>query len=633
MDADQDLAFVPQEYSAEGVPPLTGQYRLSSFGPAVHGELLRGGVLVLRDVEREIPGSEGAAFAAVGVRAVICCCLKRDGVLRALMAVHQITPRNWTEAEVAIVSEVVERCWSMIEQRRAEAKLRQNEEGLRHAQKMEAVGQLAGGIAHDFNNLLSVILSYSSLIGDGIGEDPDLSLYVEEIKKAALRAGDMTRQLLTFSRQQMLQPRVIDLNRILSQFEKMLKRLVPEDVSTTLRPAESLGHVLADRSQVEQVIVNLVVNACDAMPKGGGLTITTRSEISDKGNFAVLTVQDTGAGMDATTVARIFEPFFTTKPRGKGTGLGLAMVYGFVTQSGGYVDVRSELGKGAAFDIFLPVVEAALDADDNLPVSASRALAGGTETVLVVEDVEQVRQIVRSILERAGYKVIDATDGADALKVASKFSDNIDLLVTDVVMPEMGGRELAERLQRARPNTKVLYMSGYTEDSIVDRGVLMRGIDFMAKPFTPDTLLQHVRGTLDKKKTTVPPVSATRILLVDDEEAILQLTERVLRKRGFQVTCNTSPLEALRVFAANPEAYDVIVTDVGMPELGGFDVAHRVRNTGVKVVITSGYFEERDRAKAQAAGIPSEAMVLKPDTIEELAVRIEAAIAALRTLH
>lgn len=638
IDPDQEIATLPHEYVAEGVPPLTGQYRLSDFitGHTLT-EVRRGAnAVVVHDTRKELPAEDVAALATLNIRAFLCRSLVRNGVLRALIAVQQDTPRHWTEGEVRLFAEVIERCWAATEHQRAEAALRKHEEGLRQAQKMEAVGKLAGGVAHDFNNLLAVILSYASLLDDrrDKGSDDVVGVYLGEIKKAALKAGDLTRQLLTFSRQQMLQPRVVDLNRILSSLEKMLKRLVPEDVTMTLRHSPQLGHVLTDPSQIEQVVVNLVTNACDAMPKGGSLTIETRNTDA----AAVLVVRDTGVGMDAATIGHIFEPFFTTKARGRGTGLGLAMVYGFVTQSGGHINVSSEVGRGTAFEIFLPIVDAALDADEQSGAPSPIASGRGTETVLIVEDVEQVRRIVRSILERAGYVVLEAADGVAALAVASQYEGEIHLLLTDVVMPGMGGRDLADKLAATRPTMKVLYMSGYTEDSIVERGVLISGISFLAKPFTPSTLLLHVREALERKTGSARPiewVGVPHVLWVDDEVALLQLIERAMKKRGYKVTSFTNPRHALRALEDGPPStFDAIVTDVGMPEIDGFDFANAARRSlrgRGTVIITSGHFDERDRAKATALGIPPEMLVIKPDTIEGLGQRVHEAIQAAIT--
>jgi len=388
---------------------------------------------------------------------------------------------------------------------RAEAALRQSEEQLRQAQKMEAVGRLAGGVAHDFNNVLSVILSYTDLMlldlkpGDPLREDAG------EVHKAATRAAGLTRQLLLFSRQQVVEPKVIDLYDVLKSMATMLQRILGEDVELVSLPPKSAGRVKVDPSHVEQVILNLVVNARDAMPTGGQLTIETENVVLDdtyalghlparSGPYVMLTVSDTGSGIDRETQKRIFEPFFTTKEVGKGTGLGLSTVFGIVQQSGGSIWVYSELGEGTTFKVYLPRVDEAVDVPT---VQVAPETLGGTETILLVEDEEQVRAIAVNILRRRGYHVIAAQNAGEALLICARHSAGIDLLLTDVVMPQMSGPALAQRLARTRPEMKVLCMSGYTDDSIVRHGVLESGVAFIQKPITPALLARKVREVLD----------------------------------------------------------------------------------------------------------------------------------------
>ncbi len=375
----------------------------------------------------------------------------------------------------------------------------------RQAQKMEAVGRLAGGVAHDFNNILSVILSYADILLTELESGDASRADVEQILKASDRAAALTGQLLMFSRQQVIEPKVLDLNDVISDVEKMLHRMVGEDVELVSRLSPSIGKVRVDRGSFEQALMNLVVNARDAMPAGGTLTIETSGVVLDEayarehfgakpGPHVLLAVSDTGTGMDEATQARVFEPFFTTKERGKGTGLGLSTVFGIVQQSGGRIGLQSAPGKGSCFQVYLPVVEG--EVHGRRP-SVAAMIPSGSETILLVEDDEQLRGVVRGVLERRGYRVIAAPDGREALALSEKHPGPIDLLLTDVVMPHVSGPELVRRIAPIRPAMKVLCMSGYTDDAVVGRGELDPGIAFLRKPITPTTLTNKVREVLD----------------------------------------------------------------------------------------------------------------------------------------
>jgi PAS domain S-box-containing protein len=383
--------------------------------------------------------------------------------------------------------------------------LRRSEDQLRQAQKMDAVGRLAGGIAHDFNNLLTLILSYGELLAGDASIDSHVREEVGEIVQAAQRAADLTRQLLMFSRQQVVNPRLIDLNDMAVKLDSMLRRVVGEDIDLVTLPDPKLGKVIADQSSIEQVLMNLVVNARDAMPKGGRITIETANVELDEayarghvgtapGPHVALMVSDTGEGMDAALIPRIFEPFFTTKAPGKGTGLGLSTVFGIVQQWGGSVWVYSEVGRGTTFKVYLPLASREVIT----PAAAVETpAAGGSETVLLVEDQAQVREVAKGILELRGYTLLSASTVAEALKICADRAVKIDLVLTDVVLPQQSGTELIRQLLPMRPGIKVLYMSGYTDDSIVRHGVLENEVAFLQKPFTPDSLARRVRDVLD----------------------------------------------------------------------------------------------------------------------------------------
>jgi hypothetical protein len=381
------------------------------------------------------------------------------------------------------------------------------EEQLLHAQKMEAVGRLAGGVAHDFNNMLTVISGYNRMILDELSTMDPLRGYAEEILKAADRAGALTNQLLAFSRRQIMQPRVINVNAVLIQTQKMLQRLIGEDIELVLDLGVNVGNIKADPGHVEQAIVNLAVNARDAMPMGGHLRIETSDVVLDEnyarthmgvkpGDFTMIAVSDDGHGMDAETRRHIFEPFFTTKEKGKGTGLGLATVYGIVKQTGGDIWVYSEPGQGTTFKLYFPRVSEPLSESSGGDPSATRRSGG--ETILVVEDEQAVRELTVRILRQLGYTILTASSGAEALEISEAHTGHIDLLLTDVVMPNMSGRQLADHILESRPKTRVLFLSGYTENTVVHHGVLDAGVDFLPKPFSRENLSKKLREVLAK---------------------------------------------------------------------------------------------------------------------------------------
>jgi two-component system, cell cycle sensor histidine kinase and response regulator CckA len=417
---------------------------------------------------------------------------KKDGTLINAEVTAQAFMFGDRKCRLVVAQDVSER-------QRLEAQLHQS-------QKMEAVGRLAGGIAHDFNNMLAVILSHSRFVLDDLSARDPSRGDVEQIEKAGQRAAALTRQLLAFSRKQVLDPHPLDLNEVVSQMDKMLRRLIGEDIELRSVPAANLGAVSVDPGQIEQVLMNLVVNSRDAMPNGGKITIETANADIDQsfakahlgikpGPHVMLAVSDTGTGMDPATQARVFEPFFTTKANGKGTGLGLSTVFGIVKQSGGGIWFYSEVGKGTTFKIYLPITGE--DARSLANASAPAATLRGNETVLLVEDEEQVRNVAREVLSRNGYRVIEAKNAGEALLISETTTEPIPLLLSDVVMPHMSGPEVARRLTKTRPRMKVLCMSGYTDEAVVNHGLLGSGIAFLQKPFTPEGLARKVREVLD----------------------------------------------------------------------------------------------------------------------------------------
>ena len=446
-------------------------------------------------IARKIGGEKGTAYDLE--------LLARDGRRIAVEINSKIIFRHGVAVGVqGIARDVTER--------------KQLEEQLRQSQKMEAIGQLAGGIAHDFNNLLTAITGYSELSMKRLRPEDPLLSNLQEIKKAGDRAASLTRQLLAFSRKQVLQPKVLDLNEVVADLEKMLRRLIGEDIELCTVLEQKEGRIKADPGQIEQIIMNLVVNARDAMPRGGKLTIETRNIFLDDdysrkhigvsaGPFVMLAVSDSGAGINAQIQSRIFDPFFTTKRVGEGTGLGLSTVYGIVKQSGGNILVYSEVGHGTTFKIYLPATDDRPQGykRDSGPEDSFR----GTETVLLAEDEEVVRKLVSQVLRLYGYQVLETAGGEEALLISESHPTPIHLLITDVIMPTMSGRELSDRLLKLRPETKVIYMSGYTDTAIVYHGVLEEGAHFIQKPFSTYDLAAKVREVLDKR--------------IPDDEAVL----------------------------------------------------------------------------------------------------------------
>ena len=497
------------------------------------------------------------------------------------------------------------------------------EEELRQSQKMEAVGQLAGGIAHDFNNVLNVIIGYSKLLLQKLPAADRAHRQVEEICKAGERAAGLTQQLLAFSRKQVLQPRIVNFGDILREMDTMVRRVIGEHIQVNTTLEDDLAHVKIDPTQVQQVILNLVVNARDAMPDGGKLTLELSNAELDAsyaairdmspGRYVMLAVSDNGCGMTPEVRQRAFEPFFTTKGLGSGTGLGLATVYGIIRQSGGHIWLYSEPGAGTTFKVFFPSVDAPEDA---APARAQKSTERGSETILVVEDDPAVRHLVEEILGSAGYHVMAAEDGPSAMRVAERHRGEIDLLLTDVVLPKMGSKEVASRLTALRPEIKVIFMSGYTGHSATQNGALDPDVAFIPKPFSPDSLCDKVRAQLNSRP------AIRRVLVVDDEPAIRGVIVEMLRGSGFQTFTATDGRDARQRLQENP--IDLIITDLAMEGEEGIELIRALRkeNSEIKIIAMSGTFGTDILTIARALG--ADATLAKPVSPATLLKSIEA---------
>ncbi len=496
---------------------------------------------------------------------------------------------------------------------------RELQERYLQAQKLESLGRLAGGVAHDFNNLLTVINGYSSLLRSRFEEGDPRRRQVDEIGKAGERATGLVQQLLAFSRRQATQPQVLQLNTVVADAESMLRRLIGEDIELTSKLEACPDEITADPSQVHQVLMNLAVNARDAMPHGGKLTIETgnadvraRDMLQDadasRGAYVQLTVTDSGSGMDAETRRHIFEPFFTTKEPGKGTGLGLATVYGIVRQNGGFIRVESSPGEGSSFHAFLP--RAAVAAVSNPPSSAVPVGWRGSETVLIAEDERNVRELAAEILRGYGYKVLAAAGGREALEMVETSGQTVDLLLTDVVMPGMNGKALAERLTASRPGLKVILMSGYADEALGHRGAAEVGWAYLPKPFPPQELVEKVREAL------AMPATLRTILVVDDEEAVRRLLQDVLGDR-YRVLVAADGIEALETIEGEPNL-DLVITDLVMPNLEGIETIQAIRKVrpGLKIVAMSGAFGGHFLKSAKVLG--ADAALMKPIQVDTL---------------
>ena len=508
------------------------------------------------------------------------------------------------KARLALITDVTE-------QKRLESLLRQS-------QKMEAVGNLAGGIAHDFNNLLTVILGYSDNILRKLDRADPLHSKVAEIQSAGRRAANLTSELLAFSRQQILKPELLDLNSVAANVSQTLDRLLGDDIQICLHLDANLGQVQADPAQLEHVLVNLALNARDAMPKGGQVVIETHNvDLSHQaatlqgippGRYVLLVVSDTGCGMDEITKARVFEPFFTTKGMGKSKGLGLAMVFGVVKQSGGTVTVYSEIGLGSTFKIYLPRVDAPAPRAEQSKESQAVYESNGA-TILLVEDEPSLRALGHAILQEAGYAVLEASNGKEALRLADSLGGPPDLLLTDVVMPEMGGLELAEHLQGKWPGLSVVYTSGYTDHALLERNALRKNSPFLQKPYMPTSLLDQVGSVLERK-------SLPAVLIVDDDRQVRQQLRGVLEHQGYPVFEAEDGHTAMALIGEHP--VKLIVTDLVMPSTDGIEMIRQLRQShaDVKIVAISEAFGRV--CLEAAANLGADVVLTKPFANDEL---------------
>ena len=508
-DDPHDAALIQATLEAEGVHcAITRVQSRSDFEVALE----RGGVdLILSDYL--LPAFDGmSALHIACTRCPTVPFIVVSGTLgeeRAIDSLKSGATDYVLKERLARLAPAVRRAMQEVEERAERCRLQSQ---FIESQKMEVIGQLAGGVAHDFNNILAVIMGYSDLIMSDLDPESPLRKYTEEIRHASERAAGLTQQLLVFSRKQTVQPVVLDLNDTVKDLDKMLRRLIDENIEMTMVPGKQTGRVKADPGYIGQVLMNLIVNARDAMPNGGKLTIATSNVAFDEndahthagvipGDYVMLSVSDTGTGMTGEVKKRLFEAFFTTKPVGKGTGLGLSTCQTIVQQSGGHIEVQSELGKGTTFKIYFPRVEQPMD----IPTKSveTSPLPRGTETLLLVEDDPSVRHLACSILESQGYNVLRANNGQDALHVAREHKGPpIRLVITDVIMPQMGGKVMAEWLKTTYPDLKILFTSGYTDDAIAQHGVLEPGVAFLSKPYTPATLARKVRKMLDDETDT-----------------------------------------------------------------------------------------------------------------------------------
>ncbi|MEN6534381.1 MAG: response regulator [Bryobacteraceae bacterium] len=619
LDAQTGAFMVPtlsiDAYAACEIDPPRAVFKEFS---GIWGWVLKNKAPLLTNNPAADPRSCGVPHGHVAIKRFLGVpCILGEEVLGMIAVANADV--DYADREQGVLKRLAAIYTMAIERKRREDEHAHIQEQLRQSQKLEAIGQLAGGVAHDFNNLLTIINGYSDLALSRLDPKDPLCKELTEIRKAGERAASLTKQLLAFSRRQLLAPELIDLNTVVTGMEDMLRRVIGGriDLVTVLEP--DLGSVRADPGQIQQVIMNLAVNARDAMPNGGLLTVHTRNVELDEqyvidhgavkpGLYVMIAVSDTGIGMDEVTRNRIFEPFFTTKEQGKGTGLGLPTVYGIVKQSGGYVWVYSQPGLGTTMKVYLPRYEGS--AEKSQARSAKVELPKGSETVLLVEDEDGVRALAGAVLRSCGYNVLEATSGDEGLQVSERYGGAIHVMITDLVMPGLTGSELASRITAIRPRMKVLLMSGYSGVQGTPNPSVPAGSAFLQKPFSRNALASKLRELLDG------PAPRATVLVVDDEEEIRHLVRRILESAGFDVAEAGNGEEALAQLTRH--GADLVITDLVMPDCEGIETISRLRKERpeMKIIAMSGAFGGRFLRVAQAVG--AHAVIQKPLRADEV---------------